>query len=158
MSYMTDEEKVWYEAFGRKLQHAIDVRDVSQEDVAERCRRENMAGHEKISQGRISKWTRAEGNMYVHQAHALARALDVPLDYLVDESREEPKPIPSERERQVMEWIDKFGWEAAYWRLVGTVPGVEPVVKPMGKTYGETKEAGKTPGDKVKAKKKKSSN
>lgn len=155
---MTDEEKAYYKAVGDRLDTLLDLRNLSQMDM------ERQFG---IDQDRISKWTKGQNRIFVHQALALARALGVSLDNLFDDSQElEPAPIPSMREQLVREWINDWGWEAAYRRIVAPGPKAEPEVSPLekGKTYEEDRRkevpaTGKVarPTRTVKSRKKKSS-
>ena len=95
--------------FAQKLELMIDVRRMSQ------TRLSRLTG---IGQPAISAMTRGERRPYLDQAFRLARALDVSVDYLADDSLAQPEPVPTERERTVWEILRAIGYERALLRLV----------------------------------------
>lgn len=118
---MTKEERAFYEAVGRRLQALIDLRGFSQMDVERRT---------GIGQTRVSKWTKGQNRIFAHQALALARALGVTLDNLVDATRElKPAAEPSRFEVMARELLGQMTWEEAFYRLAnvrGTMKPTDP--------------------------------
>jgi transcriptional regulator with XRE-family HTH domain len=60
---------------------------------------EVMAG---LPQARISKWASGRGEPTLSQAFRMARALDVPLDYLADDAMEVIPAIPELTETEML--------------------------------------------------------
>lgn len=107
-----------------------------------------LAKRAGFGQTTVNRWINGLVSMSMDQAFALARELEVPLDYLADPSQEgEPGPLASERERQVREIAEKIGWEAAYWRIVKAE--ALPEVKSVRKTLGQIKEDARKAAEEV---------
>ena len=83
---------------------------------------ESMAG---LSFGRISKWKAGTGEPTAAQALRMARVLNVPLEWLVDDSAGEeiPPPMPYDRiseQRDVLKYLDDLGYEEMRRRILMT--------------------------------------
>jgi transcriptional regulator with XRE-family HTH domain len=105
---------------GQKIQMLIADRGTSQAAVARR------AG---ISQPRLSRIINGERNarLFVAQALAIARALEVSLDYLADDAATAPPPaVPTAGERRVWEVVREIGPERAWKRLIQGAAGEHP--------------------------------
>lgn len=77
-----------------------------------------------LSANRISKWKNGTGEPTAKQALRMARLLDLPLEYLIDDDQAEPGGMPvSEREKQVWEAIRTLGVDEAWRRLLQAPAG-----------------------------------
>jgi len=65
----------------QKIRRAIDARGITQDAL------ERSIG---LPQGRISKWAGGQGEPTARQAWRIARAIGVPLEYLIDDEMTEP--------------------------------------------------------------------
>jgi transcriptional regulator with XRE-family HTH domain len=94
-----------------------------------------------VSKSTVSRWLNGEGKPFDQWALALARALEVPLDYLADDAQEDPLPGLKPDERSLVEiyrgFRDNEGMtlEEARDRLMAPVPGRpdDPVPRRRGK-------------------------
>lgn len=115
---MTEEERAFYEAVGRRLQSLMDGRGFTQMDVERRT---------GIGQTRVSKWTKGQNRIFAHQALALARALGVTVDNLVDATQElKPTAEPSRFEVGATELLGQMSWEEAFYRLANVRGAMKP--------------------------------
>lgn len=110
--------------FSEKLDKLIDLRHTNQSELSRKT---------GIAQSAISDMTRGERRPYMDQSLLLARALDVPLDYLADDSLDEPPPASiSEWEKKVWEVVKEIGAELAWKKLVRPerAPAVPELIGP----------------------------
>lgn len=98
-----------------------------------------LAQHRRIKQGelarmigvdpaRLSEWKKDVGKPSIDHAFRMARLLDVPLDYLADDSLDEPVPVGlSEAERLVLGLVRSMGLDEAHRRLASSPAAGQPV-------------------------------
>lgn len=118
----------------KKLQLARKARRLTYKELTLR------AGFEKSKHTQVRKWLIGEVRIFLDQAVALARALEVGLDWVTDpdDLREPGEPL-SEKARWVLDWIEKWGWDLAFDLL--TQPAQAPDVPKAHPTPG-TRAAG----------------
>jgi transcriptional regulator with XRE-family HTH domain len=105
---------------GEKIQKLIEDRGTSQAELGRKV---------KIAQPRLNVVINGKARLFVDQAAAVAKALDVSLDYLADESLGEPlPPAMTEWERKVWEIVSAIGPEMAWRRLIGEGVAKGPLI------------------------------
>lgn len=79
-----------------------------------------------LSENRISKWKNGQGEPSATEALRMARSLQVPVEWLIDDARDEPAPTEfGEWERSVIALIDALGLEKQeVLRRLATAPPV----------------------------------
>ena len=95
-----------------------------------------------LSENRISKWKNGTGEPSAKEALRMARILEVPLEYLVDDEEDDPAPYrETQRDRQLREIIRLYGADQVYRRLIEV--GVAPALgQPGASTLSAHDEAG----------------
>jgi transcriptional regulator with XRE-family HTH domain len=73
-----------------------------------------------IQESRISRWLDKDGNPKPLQFLAIARALSVTVDYLIDDHQDAMSPMLSSEENYILETVRKLGYEVAVQRLLAT--------------------------------------
>jgi transcriptional regulator with XRE-family HTH domain len=111
--------------FAEKLDKLIEMRGTSQSKLA------RIVG---IHQQAISAMTRGKQEPYLRQGLALAKALEVPLEYLADDAIDSlPPAVLAERERMVWEIVRDIGVDEAWRRLIAADLGsIRKTVFPLG--------------------------
>lgn len=108
--------------FPKKLKNLIDHRGTTQADLARAL---------DVKDARITEWLDGEGPMLIRSlilGLKMARALNVPMEYLADEEMEGiPPPVPSKWETLVREIAGRYGWEFVYWRIIEAKEDVKPI-------------------------------
>lgn len=98
----------------KKVKWLLALMDVSQSALGRK------AG---IDHTRISRWLGGQGEFPAAVLLKIAKALNVPYDYLADPSRtEKPDLALLEKERLLAEAIKVVGIEEAYRRIVAGIP------------------------------------
>lgn len=95
---------------GEKLDILLADRGVSQSELARRV---------GVPQPTVNRWINGKGRMYADQAFAVCRALEVAVDWLLDEAVDSPpSPAMTDRERRVAEIVAEIGPDLAWRRLI----------------------------------------
>jgi transcriptional regulator with XRE-family HTH domain len=106
--------------FHEKLQKLLDDRNLSQEITGK------MVGY---SQGLVSRWCRGKNTPDIFQGRDLARLLGVSLDYLVDDSLDDPpEPEFTHDERHIIEVIRAMGLNKM--RILRLLIGADSISSP----------------------------
>jgi transcriptional regulator with XRE-family HTH domain len=93
----------------------------------------------ETSQSQISDWIREKSMPSISTAVRLAHVLGVSMDYLFDDSLEEPpKPDLTSEERMLLAVIRRLGPEEAMFRLAMCAGG------PVSERSGSTQATGRT--------------
>lgn len=81
-----------------------------------------------LSENRISKWKNGQGEPSATEALRMARSLQVPVEWLIDDAQGEPAPTEfGEWERSVIALINALGLERQeVLRRLATAPSVPP--------------------------------
>lgn len=131
------------EKFPLKLALAISARGSSQEKVAK---------HLGIVQSGVSKMQDGKRRPFMDQVVAIARFLNVSLDYLCDDRIDGlPDDAPSDKERSVRAIIDRYGWDWVYWRLID-MGRDDDRLRPISPTHPEAKGEEEKMAEKIKRK------
>lgn len=133
--------------FHRKLQYLTRHRGLSQAEVARRM---------GVPETRVSEWALGKAPSLAKDLAfglAMARALDVSLEYLADEAQEgEPPAVPDRWEMLVRDMVASqpqgVGWKWVVWKLVGA--NNVPPVEHTSPTFGETHDAARVMAEHVK--------
>jgi transcriptional regulator with XRE-family HTH domain len=96
--------------FAAKLAALLRDRGLTQADLAE------LVG---TNQPQISRWMDAPNPPKAEYLLRIARALQVSVDYLIDESAESPPRPLSSREQAIRDIIQSIGVDEAWVRLIG---------------------------------------
>lgn len=99
--------------FAAKLKKLMARKRFSQEEVAK---------HINVSQNLVSLWTRGKSIPDMGQAAKLAAFLDVSLDYLADDTQDEPETGLSPAEAEILSISRTLGYDLAKARLLA-IPG-----------------------------------
>lgn len=100
-------------SFGQKLTMVREACDLTQTEVAKRS---------GIAQGRISDWEKGKGRIFADQAKALADAMGVSADTILDLSEDTGVSLPrGDLERELWKVVRTIGPENAYRLLTGRV-------------------------------------
>jgi transcriptional regulator with XRE-family HTH domain len=92
-------------------------------------KRADLARLTGFSPSRISKWFNGQGKPDLYQAAKMARVLDVPLEYLTDDTMNEIPMLPSsELERALWHLVRRAGVEVAFDILARSIRQEEPKV------------------------------
>jgi transcriptional regulator with XRE-family HTH domain len=105
-----------------KLNRAIALRDMSQNQVAVRLRR-SFPHIRNAGKSVVYTWFDGSQIPRVDAAVALAKILEVPVAYLLDDDID---ALPTELEQKVFELICALGPEEAYARLLGMQGAKKP--------------------------------
>lgn len=107
---------LWHMTMIEKLQQFFD------EGVTKQRKLEVSAA---LATGRISKWKQGAGEIGASEALRMARALQVSVEWLIDEEKQWPPPerVSPDRQRQVNEIAERYGWDFVYWRLMDVIAG-----------------------------------
>jgi transcriptional regulator with XRE-family HTH domain len=127
--------------FASKLAVLIGSRVPSQ---AELVRRSGLA------QTQVQRLCDAKGNPRLYQAAAIARACEVPIDWL---AADEGVPVPGLSdpwELKVREAAGLIGWEEVYRRIVGARPAEQ--VRHEEASYDDVKDAARKIDDQIRRK------
>jgi transcriptional regulator with XRE-family HTH domain len=74
-----------------------------------------------LAKNRISKWKEGTGEPTARQIWEIARALRVPVEYLLDDDQDRPKPPPDEEEEHILWLVRELGYDEAKAQLLGTL-------------------------------------
>lgn len=113
----------------QKICDLLDAQGYTQQD---------FEGLTRLAKNRISKWKDKKGEPTARQIHRIARQLGVSIDYLVDDSQDEPVAEFTPDEVFLVRTFRSLGLEidAAVRRLHAV-----PTVKPLGTSYGDIEDA-----------------
>jgi len=102
--------------FASKLNHLLSARGLTQADLREAIGR-------TVSNATVSHWCSGKSLPRLDEAYKVASVLDVPLEFLADDSKAAPEVQPpdglTDREREIVSIIRKLGVERAERRLLG---------------------------------------
>lgn len=125
--------KVLVMDFGDKLEMLVKRRKLSQAKLGE------IVG---VSQQRISHVRHGKADFTAPQVKAVAEALGVSIDYLMDDSQDEPPVFPvAERERMILDVARTMGLDRA-WRLLVERPEIPGEVPAREVTPNVTRKGG----------------
>lgn len=102
--------------FAVKIAKHRELKGLSQSDLAE------LSG---LSRNTIASLELDRQRPYLFQALALSRALDLPLEYLADDARNNP-PTLTPGEVTVREHVSRIGWDGIVDCLSRQISGVGP--------------------------------
>lgn len=108
--------------FGKKLESILKARDIKPAELS------RLTG---IYAARLSEWTTGEkGKPSLKQAFLIARALDVPLEYLADDEQDQPLATGlTETQSRILWLAELVGYEKAAKKLTADDPD------PSGMTF-----------------------
>lgn len=90
-----------------------------------------LARRTGLDESRISEWLKGGGpqlRIGLQRGLLIARALDVPMEFLADEAADlVPPDVPLKWETQVREIAGRKGWEWVYWRLIEGQGSGDPI-------------------------------
>jgi transcriptional regulator with XRE-family HTH domain len=123
--------------FPEKLVKLIETRETNQSRLSRQT---------GISQPAISQMTTGNRRPYMDQSLLLARALNVPLDFLADDTREGDPPLPiTDEEKALWLLIRAVGADVAFGILARSIRPEEPkVLTPMHASPGRDADARRT--------------
>lgn len=98
----------------QKIKSLIDEKGLQQVDF------EPLAG---LPKGRFSKWLNGQGEPTARQAFEMARVLNVPVDFLLDDEQDKA-PSNSDLMREVQRIVRILGADTSYRRLIQAETGL----------------------------------
>jgi transcriptional regulator with XRE-family HTH domain len=102
-----------------------------------------------IQESRISRWLDKDGNPKPLQFLAIARALGVTVDYLIDDHQDEVRPLLDPDEKFILETASRLGLKAAIQRLLATT--LDEGSPPRDAKQGRDSDPNQPPGRKDQA-------
>jgi transcriptional regulator with XRE-family HTH domain len=92
-----------------KILRLLDEKDMTQSELESAAR---------LAPNRISRWKAGTGEPTASQAVTIARVLDVPVQFLVDDAIESPQPKEDPQLREILDIVRRLGYDTAKDRLI----------------------------------------